>query len=531
MRSSMLVFCVLASQAFAVPVNAQTTPAQTTPAQTSPAQTTSRTITDAARVADVPAIYFPSKSASDVYHGVTIEDTYRELEDTKNPTVQAWMKKQADFTRTVLDRIAKRRDILANIKKYDDAVSARLNQVTRVPGNLYFYEKRGAKDNQYKLYLRQGLRGAETLLVDPEVLSKAGGKPVAINYYSVSPTGRYVAYGISESGSEDASLYLLDTKTKKQIGEPITRANFGGVTWEPDSKYFYLNRLQELKTGMPDTERYQKSQMLRLGVGEPIAKAQVVLTAGKAAGTTTLGNNTSIESAEIPFVEITHDGRWAIGSIVNGVQRELKVFVARVPANLQKFDASKLDWQSLIQPSDAITAASYAQNSLYFMTYKDAPRFRVAKLNLQSLGSPQINDRPSIATATNVVAQSEKVITGIVSAADGLYIEARDGNVKRLSRVSYDSNVNNRLSDKRQLKSKFAVSEAQEIKLPFAGAFSLMSEEGSVGAANPKLPGVIFSLQSWTQASQIYEIDARGIATNTQLQPRGQYDADRKSVV
>ena len=76
-------------------------------------------------------------------------------------------------------------------------MTARVSGATRVPGGLWFYEKRGASDNQFKLYMRRGLTGTDTLLVDPEALEKSTGKPHAINWYVPSPDGSIVAYGLS----------------------------------------------------------------------------------------------------------------------------------------------------------------------------------------------------------------------------------------------------------------------------------------------------------------------------------------------
>ena len=65
-----------------------------------------------------------------------------------------------------------------------------------------YARKRGAGDNQFKLYVRTGFDGAEHLLVDPEALAKSTGSPHAINFYTPSNDGRLVAYGMSEGGSD-----------------------------------------------------------------------------------------------------------------------------------------------------------------------------------------------------------------------------------------------------------------------------------------------------------------------------------------
>src|SRR5437899_1456033 len=45
----------------------------------------------------------PKVPVSDVYHGVTVSDPYRWLEDWSDPKVKAWSEAQNAYARTVLD--------------------------------------------------------------------------------------------------------------------------------------------------------------------------------------------------------------------------------------------------------------------------------------------------------------------------------------------------------------------------------------------------------------------------------------------
>ena len=68
----------------------------------------------------------PSQPASDTYYGTTIADPYRALEDLKSPDVASWMKAQADYTRSALDRIPQRAAILNEVQRYGDDTAARV---------------------------------------------------------------------------------------------------------------------------------------------------------------------------------------------------------------------------------------------------------------------------------------------------------------------------------------------------------------------------------------------------------------------
>jgi prolyl oligopeptidase len=429
----------------------------------------------------------PARPASETFFGTEVPDPYRWLEDTKSPEVSAWMKAQSERTEASLARIPRRKALYDNILRYEEAVSARITQVVRETGDRWFFERRGAKENQFKLWMRTGLSGAERLLVDPEAIEKRTGKPHAINYYTTAPGGAWLAYGLSAQGSEEAVLHVMNTRTGQAVGKPIDRANFGGVSFSPDGRVMLFNRLQALKPGMAETEKYQKSQVWMLKRGEDAARAVAVFGAGSA--------GVEITDAEIPFVGVTHDGRWALGFVINGVQREIGLYASPAAELL----AGKPKWRRVIHPRDEVTQVAYMNNSLALLTHKGAPRSKVTQIDLA---------QPDLANAQTLVPHSERVVTGITAAADALYIETRDGNVKRLFKRAYARDAS-----------------VAEVKLPIEGSFQLVGDEGGAGAADPRLPGLVLELQGWNRARQIYLVNADGSVRNSGLQPQGPYDA------
>jgi len=439
----------------------------------------------AARSQDLPKAAV--RNVADTYFGTTVDDPYRYFENTKDAEVAAWMKAHSDFAHRTLESISGRAALLASLEKYDSAVSARIAGVTRLPGDLWFYEKREPQDNQFKLYMRRGLQGREVLLVDPDAIEKRTGKPHAINYFSPSPDGRYVAYGLSQQGSESAALHVVDVQTLRLLGAPISRADFGSADWAPDSRSFQFVRLQELKPGMPDTEKYQRSAVYRFHIKGARLATQPVF------GIDTPG--VALTPAEIPFTSTTPDDRWILGIAVNGTQREFTVYAAR----RAELTAGKARWKRVVSPEDEVTGLAYMKDALYLNTHKGAPRWHIKKLDLSS---------PDIASAPIVVPQGDRVITGLAAASDALYIEAREGNVKHLFKLGYKAGA-----------------ELRRVALPIEGTFELNDSESNASAADPLLPGVVIDLQGWTRAPQIYTVMANEEVRNTGLQPVGPYDA------
>ena len=426
------------------------------------------------------------RNVVDTYFGTPVDDPYRYFENKADPEVARWMKAHSEQAHAALQRIPGRAGMLAAIEKYDAAVSDRVVQVTRLPGDRYFLQRRSATDNQFKLYMRQGLTGADKLLVDPQALEKATGKPHAINWYAPSPDGRHLAYGLSGGGSEAAVLHLLDTRSGRPVGRPIIRADFGGVDWAPDSKTLVFNRLQALRKGMPETQKYQDSQTLMLQPGQDVARARSVFGRGM--------KGVDIGPAELPFVSFTHDGRWALGYVFNGTQRELGLFVAPQAG----VGAGKPAWKRVFSAADAVTNVSYFNDTLYVVSHKGAPRSQLLAHSLKaSEGTP----------GRLLLPQSQQVLVSVASAADAVYIEARDGNIKRLYKLPHGQEGG----------------APVEVKLPLEGSFELSGD--GVGAANPKLPGLLIDLQGWNRARQLFLVARDGTVTNSGLQPTGPFDA------
>lgn len=424
------------------------------------------------------------KPVQDTYFGVTVDDPFRHFENRDDPEVAAWMRAQADDARARLDAIAGRARLAERITRYDDAVSARVVDVQRRPGNLYFYEKRGIADNQFKLYLRRGVSGSERMLVDPEAIAQETGKPHAINYFAASNNGRLVAYGISSGGSEMAEIFVIDTGSGRRVLGPISRARYGGIAWLPDDSGFFFTRQQEMKPGMAEVERDQKLRSLFVRLGTDVEEAPTVLAFD------TPGVAIKAEG-ESPYVFPLPGTRWAGGYVAHGTDRELSLYVAP----LADVTAGKAQWRKVIDRSDEVTAFEVIGERLFVLTHKGAPRFRILETSLAA---------PDLARARVAMPEGAGVITGLVRAADGLYVSRRDGTVSTLFHVGLAKGA-----------------RPVEVKLPLAGSFEM-------AGAEHRLPGVLLTLQSWTRAPQIYRIAGAApkfAVTNTGLQPRGPYDA------
>ncbi len=424
---------------------------------------------------EAPAV----KDVVNSYFGVEVHDPYRYLEDSKDPEAAAFMRAQADYARGVMDRIPQRAKLLAEVQKYGDAAAARTSGVQVNNDHIYYY-KRLANENIPKLYVRRGMGGKERVLVDPEAVRSPQGKHFAIDWFTPSLDNKYVAYGLSLGGSEQSVLHVKEVATGRDTGDQIDRANFGPPGWTSDHRLLY-NRLQKVARDAAPTEKYVNSRVYLHKLGSDPDTDVAVLGPGVTPGVT-------IDPAAIPFAATVPGSRHAVGVIVNGVQREVAIYTA----TLASISAGKPDWKKVIDPSDEVTDSSLIGDSLYLLTHKGAPRFKVLKLDLGA---------PDLANAALVVAPGESVITGLGAAKDALYVRRMNGSTSDLLRVPYTANAG-----------------PLAVTLPFDADIASL-------ATDVRVPGVIYEASAWTRFGGFHSYDplTRKV-TDTRLQPQGPFD-------
>jgi prolyl oligopeptidase len=105
------------------------------------------------------------------YHGTSVADPYRWLEDTTSPETRAWVASQQRLTQAFLDEIPGR-----------EAIKTRLTELWNYPrlsvpikaGTRYFFSINDGLQNQDVLYMQQGLAGEPVEILDPNHLSEDG---------------------------------------------------------------------------------------------------------------------------------------------------------------------------------------------------------------------------------------------------------------------------------------------------------------------------------------------------------------------
>ncbi len=429
----------------------------------------------------------PVRLVFDDYFGTKIADPYRYMEDLKNSGVQAWLKAQNDCTRRALASLPGRKQLLKRIVELDESTSADFTDVHRLPGDLYFYQKRPGNETVYKLYMRRALSGEEKLLVDPERITLAApntekGKNT-IGYFQCSDDARYVAIGIVPGGSEnDTEIHVIETTSGLETGDVILRAeDEGGLHWLPGNHSFVYGRLQNLAPGAPVTEVRQKYRSYLHVLGTEVDKDPAVFGYGV---TPTI----SIDPRHFASIRTQPNSKLALGVIETGVSPNKAFYIAPVTV----VGKSNSAWRKIADFPDDVSDIAIHGDDLYLLTFKNAPRYKIVRTSAR---------KPDLASAETIIPPSEAVITGISCAPDALYAQLMDGGIGGLVRVPYGANA-----------------KVERVNLPFDGSISLFSSD-------PRVPGALLTMTSWTKAAAIYAYSEKTKqVTDTKLQPAGPND-------
>ncbi|GLQ88417.1 prolyl oligopeptidase family serine peptidase [Dyella flagellata] len=182
----------------------------------------------------------PTRPDASSLHGITVNDPYRWLENSQDPAVQAWIKAQNDHTEAVLAAMPDGKAMTERVRQL--AITSTTRSSPLLAGGTLFYMQETPPQPQPQLMAQAWPDGKARVLVD---LNASGGN-TAITGYWPSPSGRYLAYGTAEGGSELTTLHVLDVSSGKSLDDALPYAGGGttpqDVAWDADERGFVYVR-------------------------------------------------------------------------------------------------------------------------------------------------------------------------------------------------------------------------------------------------------------------------------------------------
>ena len=328
---------------------------------------------------DTPLQYPATKRVDHVddYHGVKVADPYRWLEEDvrTDKAVADWVAEENKVTFAYLnslpgrDAIKKRLTELWNYEK--------ISAPSRV-GTYYVFSKNDGLQNHAVYYTQDALtpgpspsgRGETEpkVLLDPNAWSKDG--TVAIAGMAFSEDGKYLAYGVSEAGSDWNTWRVMYVPTRKLLDDELKWVKFSGASWTHDGKGFFYSRFPAAKEGQKYQGLPKDMKMYYHRVGTPQTEDVLVYERPDQPNWSMGG-------------EVSDDGRYLVISVSDGTTSRKSRIVYK---DLNEPYGLPIE---LIANHDSVN--SFITNDgpiFYFKTDKDAPRGRVIAIDIRQPTPP-----------------------------------------------------------------------------------------------------------------------------------------------
>ncbi len=315
--------------------------------------------TPSAPLAPQLPLHYPATEKGGVvddYHGTQVADPYRWLEDPDSSETRSWIAAQNKLTHAFLDALPARAEIekrLTELWNFE-----RWTPPQRKAGK-YLYSRNDGLQNQAVLYVTEALAAEPRVLLDPNRLSQDG--TVALGDIELSEDGRYLAYMLSEAGSDWNRIQVREVATGKDLPDRIEWVKFSGLSWSHDGRGFYYSTFPEHDTTGKVALKHQKLFFHALG-SDPA------------------GDRLVYERPDRP--------EWGFGAAVSDDGKLLVIHVSQGTDPRSRIYAQDLEQpgQPVVPLLDAFDAEYRALGKagpkLFLLSDKDAPRRRVLAFDL-----------------------------------------------------------------------------------------------------------------------------------------------------
>jgi prolyl oligopeptidase len=334
---------------------------------------------------------YPESRRDDVVetlHGRQIADPYRWLEDADAPDTQDWVRRQNEFTEAELAGYPEREWFQTTMS----AILARPRAgVPAKKAGWYFVGRNDGTQAQDVIFVAESLDellSGGRVLIDPNTLSEDGSD--SLGTFTVSPDGKYFAYGINESGSDWTTFRLLDIATGSQVDDVVTQAKFCEATWLPDSSaYLYLHYPASGRSEGTETKTLTGGRLMLHKVGTSQADDELVL---------------SFPDNDRYFItpEVSEDDRYVVVHINEGTDPAARLWVYPITSDGLGEPIKVVD-----EFADEITFVRMSGDQLVLQTDRDASRGRVV------LSTPD-------GTFTDLIPESSDTLQAVRPTATGL---------------------------------------------------------------------------------------------------------------
>lgn len=394
----------------------------------------------------------------DDYHGETVADPYRWLEDAASADSQTWLRAQNRLTARYVGSLPGRDHFASRLRALIDY--ERLGVPDR-EGDTYAYTWNPGQAEQDAIRVTTDPLEPGRVLVDPVAIRADG--TVSLGRYKLSPDGSLLAYSLSDGGSDWRTWHVRHVADGRDEQEVLRGVKFSGVSWSRDGEGFYYSRYPRDGAGNHDDSRQVAIYYHRVGTAQENDLPIYAITD---------------HPTREPYGQVTDDGRYLVITVQDGFVTN-GVYYRRLPS-ANAASSTGLDEGAgtvrLLDTWDARYQFLGADGDVfYFLTTRDAPLGRIVAIPLAT---------PSPADWLEMVPEAAEAIEGATLIGGRLVV-----------RYIRDAHARVRVFD-------LHGQPAYDLDLPGHGTVA-----GFTGSATN--PETFFAYTDFTTPRAIYRLDVR----------------------
>ncbi|GAB2289271.1 hypothetical protein Dimus_023576 [Dionaea muscipula] len=329
---------------------------------------------------DKPLAYPKARRADSIvdnYHGVFVSDPYRWLEDPDSEETKEFVENQRKLTESVLETCDSRAKFRERMKELLD--HPRYTPPFQRAQNFFYFHNTGLQQ-QDVLYVQDGVAGKPEVLLDPNELSEDG--TVSLKTCSVSEDGKYVAYGLSKSGSDWITINVMRINDRGLQPDTLSWVKFSTIAWTHDSNGFFYSRypapIQEGLAAGTETNVNLNHELYYHLLGTDQSEDILCWR--------------DPENPKFMFnASVTEDGKYVLLYIEVGCEVKNKVYYLDLSVLYERLvddcncnRREPLPFRKLIDDFDASYHAIANDDTLFtFLSNKDAPRYKLTRVDLK----------------------------------------------------------------------------------------------------------------------------------------------------
>ena len=354
---------------------------------------------------EMPDFSYPQTATVDVtddYHGTSVADPYRWLEDLDGEETASWIAEQNELSRPYLESLPARTPIqerltaIWNHERYSSPFKE---------GDVYFYSRNDGLQNQSVYYRTADPAEDGEVVLDPNSFSKDG--TVSLAGLSVSPGARYLAYSTSDGGSDWDTWHVRDLETLEDLDDEIGFTKFTSASWLKDESGFFYSRYPEGQDGTGDDQQAVSIYFHEVGTQQDQDK---------------LIFSQPEHPRRNPYASVSDDGRFLIYRLQEGYLENA--------ISYRRLDEPGSGVVPLLDDWDALYSfLGNVGDVFYFRTTLEAPRGKVLAIDLA---------KPEREHWREILPQQEQPLQGIGLVGGKLLAEYLDDVKSRVSVYTSD---------------------------------------------------------------------------------------------